>query len=137
MAQVPFQMPLRGTPNAPKFSGKTPSELPRYLEDIDLLGDAAVLDEAQKIKAAIRYAALDEAEVWQTLPEATANLADWAGFVAATKKLYPGCEGANWYCRADIQYLIGDYHTKAMRSQDDLGEYTRKFTKFAAILIAN
>ena len=28
MAQVPFQMPLRGTPNAPKFSGKMPSELP-------------------------------------------------------------------------------------------------------------
>ena len=28
MAQAPFQMPLQGTPNAPKFSGKTPSELP-------------------------------------------------------------------------------------------------------------
>ena len=65
----------------------------------------------QKIKAAICYAALDEAEVWQTLPEATANPADWAGFIAATKKLYPGCEGANWYCRADIQYLeIGRAH---------------------------
>ena len=80
---------------------------------------------------------LDEAEVWQTLPEATANPADRADFIAATKKLYPGCEGANWYCRSDIQYLVGDYCTKAMRSQDDLGEYTRKFTKFAAILIAN
>ena len=71
------------------------------------------------------------------LPEATANLGDWADFVAATKKLYPGCEGANWYCHADIQYLIGDYHTKAMCSQDNLGEYTRKFTKFAVILITN
>ena len=50
---------------------------------------------------------------------------------------YPGCKGANRYCHADIQYLIGDYHMKAMHSQDDLGEYTRKFTKFAAILIAN
>ena len=29
MAQAPFQMPLRDTPNAPKFSGKTPSELPQ------------------------------------------------------------------------------------------------------------
>ena len=28
MAQVPFQMPVQGTPNAPKFSGKMPSELP-------------------------------------------------------------------------------------------------------------
>ena len=89
MAQAPFQMPLQDTPNAPKFSGKTPSELPWYLEDIDLLGDAAVLDEVQKIKATIHYAALDEAEVWQMLPEAIANLADWADFIAATKKLYP------------------------------------------------
>ena len=137
MSQPAFQMPFRGTPNAPKFSGKTPSELPRYLEDIDLLGHAAALDQAQKIKAAIRYAALDEAGVSQTLPEATANPADLDAFVAAIKKLHPGCEGANRYCRADIQYLVGDYRMKAMRSQDDLGEYTRKFTKFAAILIAN
>ena len=101
------------------------------------MGDAAVLDEAQKIKAVIRYAALDEAEVWQMLPKATANPADWADFIAATKKLYLGCEGANQYCCADIQYLVGDYHMKAMRRQDNLGEYTRKFTKFAVILIAN
>ena len=114
-----------------------PSELPQYLEDIDLLGDAAVLDKAQKIKAAICYAVLDEAEVWQTLPEATANLADWADFIAATKKLYPGCKGANRYCHTDIQYLIGDYHTKVICSQDNLGEYTRKFTQFAVILITN
>ena len=71
------------------------------------------------------------------LPEATANLADWADFIAATKKLYPGCEGANQYCCTDIQYLIGEYCMKAMCSPDNLGEYTRKFTKFAAILIAN
>ena len=114
-----------------------PSELPRYLEDIDLLGDAAALDKSQKIKVAICYAALDEAEVWQMLPEATANPADWADFIAATKKLYPRCKGANHYCHADIQYLVGDYCMKAMRSQDDLGEYTRKFTKFAVTLITN
>ena len=70
----------------------------------------------QKIKATIHYAALDEAEVWQMLPEATANLADWADFIAATKKLYPGCKGANQYCRTDIQYLVGDYHMKVMHS---------------------
>ena len=51
----------------------------------------------QKIKATIHYAALDEAEVWQMLPEAIANLADWADFIAATKKLYPRCKGVNCY----------------------------------------
>ena len=116
MAQVPFQMPLRGTPNAPKFSGKMPSELPRYLEDIDLLGDAAVLDEAQKIKANICYAALDEAEVWQTLPEETANPADWADFVAATKKLYPVLQSfflivPLYFSFLLIAYLLGEVDT--------------------------
>lgn len=31
----------------------------------------------QKIKATIRYATLDEAEVWQMLLKADANAADW------------------------------------------------------------
>ena len=53
---VPVQMTLHGTPNAPKFNGKTPSELPRYLEDIKLLGNAAVITIEQKIKAALHYA---------------------------------------------------------------------------------
>ena len=69
-------MLLRGTPNAPKFDGKMLSQLPRYLEDIDLLGDQAGLDQEKKIKAALRYADLEEAELWETLPEATNNPAD-------------------------------------------------------------
>ena len=86
---------------------------------------------------AIRYAMLDEAEVWQMLPEATANPADWDAFVVTIKKLYSRCNGANWYCHADIQYLVGDYCMKVTCSQDDLGEYTRGFTKCTVILIGN
>ena len=50
---APVPMLLCGTPNAPKFDGKTPSELPHYLKDIELLGDPANLDDTRKIKAAI------------------------------------------------------------------------------------
>ena len=75
MAQQ-FQMPLNGTPNAPKFNGKMPFKLPQYLEDIDFLKDSARLNNAKKIKVALNYTALDEAEVWQTLPEASTNPAD-------------------------------------------------------------
>lgn len=53
------------------------------------------------------------------------------------KKIYPGCEGTDWYCCVDIQYLVQDYHGKQMRNQDNLGEYTRVFHKRAAILITN
>jgi hypothetical protein len=73
----PFQMPLRGTQNAPKFDGKSPAQLPRYLEDIEFLGVSAQLTDEEQIRAAIRYADLEEAEVWQTLPEAFAVAPDW------------------------------------------------------------
>jgi hypothetical protein len=57
-------------------------------------------------------------------------------FVAAVKDLYPGCEGDDRYCRADLQYLVQEYRTKPMQSQQDLGEYRRKFLKVASLLIA-
>jgi hypothetical protein len=98
-------------------------QLSRSLEDIEFLGTSANLSEEEQIRAAIRYADLDEAEVWQTLPETTAVPAGWVNFVAAVKDLYLGCEGDDRYCRADLQYLVQEYHTKPMQSQQDLGEY--------------
>ena len=41
MANPAPQMPLRGTQNAPKFDGKTPALLLRFLKDVDILGTAA------------------------------------------------------------------------------------------------
>jgi len=120
--QLP-QMPIHGTQNAPKFDGKTPALLPCFLEDVELLGDAAVITVAAKICAAIRYADLEEAEGWELLDEAVAAPADWDAFVAAVKKLYSGCKGANHYCRADIQYLVQEYRAKLMRTMEDLSEY--------------
>jgi hypothetical protein len=132
----PFQMPLRGILDAPRFDGKTAALLPHYLEDIELLGTSAGLADSGKIKAAIRYADLDEAEVWQTLPEASATILDWDCFITAVKDLYLGCEGDDHYCRADLQYLIQDHRSKPLRSQEDLGEYRCRFTKISSLLIS-
>jgi hypothetical protein len=132
----PIQMPLRGTQNAPKFDGKSSVPLPHYLENIKFLGMSANLSKEEQIRAAIWYADIDEAEVWQTLPETTAVPANWVNFVAAAKDLYPGCEGDDWYCRPDLQYLIQEYCTKPMQSQQDLSEYRHKFLKVASLLIA-
>ena len=71
------------------------------------------------------------------LPEATNNPADWAMFTTAIIKQYLGCETTKRYCCADIQCLVEDYQKKEMHSQDDLGEYTRKFLKVSALLIMN
>ena len=58
-------------------------------------------------------------------------------FVTVIKVLYPGCKGMDWYCHADIQYLVQDHMAKLMRDQDNLGEYTQTFHKISAVLIAN
>ena len=116
-------MPLRGTQNAPKFDGKTPALLPCFLEDVDILSTVAGIMDLEKIRAAIRYADLEEAEGWELLDEVTANPLDWVNFTWAVKKLYPGCEGANQYCRADIQYLVQEFWAKPMCTLEDLGEY--------------
>ena len=89
----------------------------------------------EKIRAAIRYADLEEAEGWELLDEVTANPPDWANFARGVKKLYPGCEGANRYCQANIQYLAQEFQAKPMHTLEDLGEYQHKFLKIAQILI--
>ncbi|KIJ09421.1 hypothetical protein PAXINDRAFT_17481, partial [Paxillus involutus ATCC 200175] len=133
---APFTMPLRGTKDTPKFQGKIIAELLRFLEDVGILADQAQLDHAGKIRAAIRYAALDEAELWETLESATAVPADWANFVTAIKQLYPGCEGADRYYRSDLHNLVQEYRVKPMKNREELGEYHRKFQKVAAHLIS-
>ena len=85
----PQQMPLQGTKDAPKFNGKVPALLPRFLEDVDLLATAAGINDTKKICYAMLYADLDEAEVWQTVSTASAVILDWDDFADQVKELYP------------------------------------------------
>lgn len=124
-------MPLRGTANAPKFTGKA-SLLPLFFEDVEQLSDAAAQTPAQKIRASIRYADYDESDGWEQLPEAAGN--DWGLFVAAVKKLYPGCE-TNRHTFADLQTLVQQTRQTSMRSLDEFGEYKRKFKKITKVLV--
>ncbi|KIK74064.1 hypothetical protein PAXRUDRAFT_20247 [Paxillus rubicundulus Ve08.2h10] len=123
-------------PHAPKFLGKITAELPHFLEDVGILADQAQLDDAGKIRAAICYAALDEAELWETLDSATTDLAVWAYFVTAVKQLYPRCEGADRYYRSDLHNLVQEYQVKPMKNREELGKYHRKFQKVAVHLIS-
>ena len=85
-----FLLPCRGTPATPRFNG-TPSDLARFLADIADLSDQAGLPNSGWIKLAIRYVDLDDAELWETIPEATASPPNWAVFVLALISLYPRC----------------------------------------------
>ncbi|KAF9231543.1 hypothetical protein BU15DRAFT_82266 [Melanogaster broomeanus] len=62
MAAYLLQMLFRGRQDALKFNGKVSAELPRFLEDVDLLATTAGLPNDAKIQAAIHYADLEEAE---------------------------------------------------------------------------
>ncbi|KAJ8580730.1 hypothetical protein M405DRAFT_869258 [Rhizopogon salebrosus TDB-379] len=88
MSTNPYQMPIRGTANAPKFDG-TIVDISRYFDDFDQHADNANLTLKPRIKAALRYISRDDAETWETLPEASGD--DYAAFVTAIKdQLYPG-----------------------------------------------
>ena len=128
-------MPLWGTKDAPKFNGKVPALLPRFLEDVDLLATAAGINDTEKICYAMRYVDLNEAEVWQTVSAASTVILDWDDFVDQVKELYLGCEGSNCFCRVDLHYLVQDSRMASMRSQEDLGEYRCKFTKISSHLV--
>ncbi|KIJ11547.1 hypothetical protein PAXINDRAFT_15544 [Paxillus involutus ATCC 200175] len=85
MATNPVPMLLHGSRDMSKFDGKSPVHLPQFFEDIEILGEAAGIDKATQIKATIRYADLNEVEVWQTLTAASGE--DWDAFVVAVKDL--------------------------------------------------
>jgi hypothetical protein len=92
---LPTQMPFHGSASTPKFDGKTPLLLPRFLEDVEIIGTATTLTDAEKVQTSSRYANLEESEGWELLPEAIVIPVDWAAFTHTVKALYPGCEGAN------------------------------------------
>jgi hypothetical protein len=132
---LPAQIPLRGSASAPKFDRKTPSLLPRFLEDVEILGTTATLTNTEKVQTSICYADLEESESWELLPEAIVVPADWAVFARTVKALYPGCDSANHDCQAHLQYLVQESRAKPMWTLTDFGDYKRKFMKIAQFLI--
>jgi hypothetical protein len=125
-------MPLRGTDAAPKFDG-TPACFIPFFEDVEQLADYAALDHEQRIKCAIRYAPIDEAEVWALEPEVKGK--DWDKFIAVIKAMYPGCEGDRRYTRTDLENLCVEQVCIPMRSKEELRQYYRKFNKISKHLI--
>ncbi|KAF8128396.1 hypothetical protein EV363DRAFT_1400564 [Boletus edulis] len=87
---ISFDSPFALITYVPHFDIATPFLLPGFLEDIDVLGSRLHLDDVGKIKLAIYYAALDDAELWEMLPEAFTS--DWDSFIVAVKYMYSGCK---------------------------------------------
>jgi hypothetical protein len=74
------------------------------------------------IKAALRYISRDDAETWETLPEASGD--DYAAFVKAVKEqLYPGCDKKPDYLKSNLEFVVTEQAKKLMYTMEDLGQY--------------
>jgi len=117
-------MPLRGTPNAPKFDGST-DQLLRYFEDIEQLADAVNLSGDDRIKAAIHYIPQGDTHLWQGYVKDAKS--DFDKFKMLIMAIYPGCDSTSAYMRSDLDFVVSEQKGKAMMSQADLGVYYRDF----------
>jgi hypothetical protein len=125
-------MPARGHPTAPAFDGN-PLNLRHFLEEIQLLADDAGLDEAGRIRHALRYASLSDNELWSGLASAQGN--NWADFKTAVTNLYPGADDDRRYGPSDLSRLASRYASYGIQSRAELGEYYREFIRVADYLV--
>jgi hypothetical protein len=75
----------------PHFYGNA-LNLHLYFDEVESLSIDAGLNKEKKIQHALRYASQEDNKLWSTLPEAEAQLPDYARFHDAIVKLYPGAD---------------------------------------------
>jgi hypothetical protein len=124
-------MPGRSHHSAPKFDG-TPALLNNFFDEVEQLADTCKLDERQKIEWAIRYAPVDDVELWKQVPNAKGD--DWIKFKSNIYALYPGSTGDRKYSIANLELLVDKSAAVPMESSKQYGEYYRAFSKIANFL---
>jgi len=125
-------MPARGHSTAPTFDGQ-PLNLIRFFDEVGSLGDDARIDDQAKIAYSLRYARLDDYEIWKTLPEATGI--DFLAFRTAVTALYPGAEDDRRYSVTDLEKLVEVQARLGIRNRAELGQYYRDFLRISKFLI--
>lgn len=126
------QMPARGHSTAPTFDGN-PLNLGRFFEEVEILAADARLDDAAKIKHSLRYASLNDYELWVRLPSASGG--DFPAFKKAVLELYPGTEDDHRYTMADLDRLTQTQAAYGIQSRAELGEYYREFIRITGFLL--
>jgi hypothetical protein len=98
-------MPACGHSTAPRFDGNA-LNLCLYFDKVESLSIDPGLNEEGKIWHALHYASWKDNELWSTLPEAEAQVPDYARFHDAVVKLYPGADDERKYAESNLQQLI-------------------------------
>ena len=78
-------MPGRNHHTAPKFDG-TPTLLSQFFDEVEQLAETCQLTDKQRIVWTIRYAQIDDAELWRLCAKGT----DWNDFKSGLYALYLG-----------------------------------------------
>ncbi len=129
-------MPARNSSSAPKFDSKHPRTLIRYFAELELLLDAANIDDRQSRKEhAMRYLENEDYEIWDSLLEADANYL-YGAFKQAVINSYPGAEAARKYTLDDVSRLIEKWKREGITTPQAVGEYYRDFRNITNYLIA-
>ncbi|PPQ79708.1 hypothetical protein CVT24_010239, partial [Panaeolus cyanescens] len=134
----PVPLPIRGTAKAPSFTQDRSREIGRYFSDVELLLEQAqITTDREKINAIARYAEFDISDFWQSLPEFSANPANYQAFKDAVLRLYPNADDSNnKFTVAELQNLIFRTREAGIRNVEDIGQYHRQFLHISNFLIS-
>ncbi len=129
-------MPARNSGSAPKFDSKNPRDLLRYFSEVELLLNAAnINDDQAKKDHTKRYLSTQDFEIWDSLPESGPRFT-YMAFKEAVVASYPGAEADRKYSRSDLSRLTETRRNTGIASTTELGEYYRDFRTMSAYLIA-
>jgi hypothetical protein len=98
-------MPACGHSTVPRFDGNA-LNLCLYFDKVESLSIDTGLNKEGKVRHTLHYANQEDNELWSTLPEAKAQVPDYAQFCDAIIKLYPGADDKRKYAKSDLQRLI-------------------------------
>ncbi|PPQ85340.1 hypothetical protein CVT24_004714 [Panaeolus cyanescens] len=131
-------LPIRGTPTAPRFTHSKSREISRYFEDVELLvSQARLTSDRDKIDATVCYADFDISDLWQSLPQFTAQPPNYVAFKSAVLSLYPHADlHDNKFTISSLNDLVFRTRQSGIRNLEDLGQYHRQFLHISSFLIS-
>jgi hypothetical protein len=77
-----------------------------YFDKVESLSTDTSLNKEGKIWHILQYTSQEDNKLWSTLPEAKAQLPNYAKFWDVIVKLYPGADDERKYAESDLQQLI-------------------------------
>ncbi|KAJ7331033.1 hypothetical protein DFH08DRAFT_619563, partial [Mycena albidolilacea] len=130
-------MPARNNRIAPVFDSQQPRGLPKYFSDLEfLLSCSRIADDSEKKYHATRFLALDDQELWESVPEFSDPAASFEQFIAAIFRLYPEADPHHRYSLGDLDALVTELPHAQPLSRARFHEFYRRFFVISTFLLA-